>query len=256
MNSCIMVNSVLLFFTPYYYLIGPSRYTLSPLLSLMFQKLSCLLHSDNYILGFPNCMMIINICADSNDKVSLRKPTVVVTNSELYFNWKGFGLSLFIPENTLPPKIDSCSITIDATIEGEYHLPQSYHFVSPVYWLRCVPECRFRKPVTLEIQHCAKQKNLSKLNFVKGSSLDHLLPFTFNKAIGCCNTNHGIFPSHSSYGFIELDGFSGYSVTQENSEERHYCAYLYYTKKDDTQYLIDFVVSWNTDAHRSVSGMV
>ena len=176
-----------------------------------------------------------------------------MTASEQYFNWKGYGLHLYIPEGTIPPEISVCTVTIKASVEGNYTFPMTSYPVSAVYWFRCDPKCEFLKPVTLEIQHCAKQHNLQALSFVKAKSVEGQSKVEFNRAIGCCGTNHGVFPSHSSYGFIQLDGFSGYGVVQEDSGEREYRANLYYLPQSINQSQIHFTVFWNTDAHYSVS---
>ena len=182
---------------------------------------------------------------------------VLVINSEKdqYFTWTNFGLNLHIASKSLPPEFLSCTIHITATIVGDYQFPPNSHPVSAVYWLQCIPACKFVKPVTLEIQHCGKHENLSKLYFVKGSSTQELIQeqyYVFHRAEDYSRTNHGIFPAKSSYGFIQLESFSGYGVVQNESEERHYCANLYYLGQDETPCRIDFTISWNTDAHRSV----
>ena len=173
-----------------------------------------------------------------------------MTASEQYFNWEGYGLYLYIPEGALPPEIEVCTISIEASVEGNYVFPKMFYPVSAVYWFRCVPKCKFLQPIILEIQHCAKQQNLQALSFVKATSVEEA---KFSKALGCCRTNHGVFPSHSSYGFILLDGFSGYGVAQEGSEEREYRANLYYLPQSINQCQIHFTVLWNTEAHHSVS---
>lgn len=182
--------------------------------------------------------------------------TVLVINSEEdhYFSWAEFGLNLHIPSRSLPPGFHSCTIHIIATIVGDYQFPPNSHLVSGVYWLRCIPACKFSKPVTLEIQHCGRQNNLSKFYFVKANLAQQLIQeqYVFHKAEGCSNTNHGVFPAKSSYGFIQLESFSGYGVIQDDSEERNYCANLYYLGQDESKCQIHFTISWNTDVHRSV----
>jgi hypothetical protein len=135
--------------------------------------------------------------------------SVLVTNSEQLFSWDECGLNLHIPENSLPANLQQCSIHIKATIMGDYQLPQDTHLVSAVYWIECVPECRFSQPLTLEIQHCAKPESASKLCFVKARSMD------CGEERVNFETVAGNFSRHSSYGFIELDSFSGYGVSEE-----------------------------------------
>ena len=179
---------------------------------------------------------------------------ILVTNSdELHFTWEGYGLHLYIPEGALPSEIEWCTISIKAAVEGNYVFSENSHLVSAMYWFRCVPKCKFSKPITLEIQHCAKEQNLQALNFVKATSIEGQSEIEFFKALGCCGTNHGVFPSHSSYGFIFLDEFCGYGVVQEGSEDRQYRANIYYLPQSINQFQIHFTVLWNTEAHHSVS---
>ena len=110
--------------------------------------------------------------------------------------------------------------------------------------------CTFLQPITLEIQHCAKQQNIQALSFVKARSTKDKSEIKLDKALGCCGTNHGVFPSHSSYGFIQLDHFC---VVQEGSEDRQYRANLYYLPQSVGKFEIHFTVFWNTEAHHSVS---
>ena len=88
---------------------------------------------------------------------------------------------------------------------------------------------------------------------MKAASTEGKSEIKFNKALDGCGTNHGIFPSHSSYGFIFLDEFCGYGVVQEGSEDRQYRANIYYLPQSINEFQIHFTVLWNTEAHHSVS---
>ena len=179
---------------------------------------------------------------------------IMVTNSdELHFTWEGYGLHLYIPEGALPSEVERCTISIKAAVEGNYRFPKNSHLVGAVYWFHCDPKCKFSRSIILEIQHCAKEQNLQTLSFVKAASTEGKPEIKFNKALDCCGTNHGVFPSHSSYGFIFLDEFCGYGVVQEGSEDRQYRADIYYLPQSINQFQIHFTVLWNTEAHHSVS---
>ena len=181
---------------------------------------------------------------------------ISVSNIEQHFSWQGYGLNLYFPENSLPHGIHQCSIEIEASVEGNYIFPYESYPVSAVYWFRCTPKfIKFLKPVTLEIEHCAKPEYVHALSFVKAKSEEREHPpsqYIFRKAPGCFQTEHGIFPSHSSYGFILLDGFCGYGVTLGGSDERQYCGNLYYITHG-MNCEIHFAVILNTGTHRSVS---
>ena len=144
-------------------------------------------------------------------------------------------------------------IQIKANVEGNYTFPHNSNLVSAVYWFLCTPKCKFLKPITLEIEHCAKLENYQSLSFVKANAenSENQSQCIFRKAAGCSQTNYGIFPSCSSYGFIQLDRFCGYGVIQDDSDERQYCGNLYYISRG-MNYEICFVVIWNTEEHRYV----
>ena len=169
-----------------------------------------------------------------------------VTNSPRLFKWKGYGLRLIIPLGSLPSRIKSCTITINATLSGQYQFPPNTHLVSPVFWLRCEPYCKFNKPLTLEIQHCAPLKNSSALFIVKAKCTQKDLPYSFKTLHG------GTFTETSSYGSIALDSFSGIEVIQERSDERRYWSNVFYMGPPNNRD-IHFTITWHDDAHITVS---
>ena len=174
--------------------------------------------------------------------------SVVVSNSHNQrVTWEGFGLKLFIEENSLPADVAECEIHIKASLAGQYEFQESTHLVSAIFWLRCEPMCKFTKPITVELQHCAKLENVANLNlkFARAFCNATRLPYVF-KPIG------GDFGSHSSYGVIQLNGFSGLAITQEGSDERQYCSKLFYISKYFSGHQIDLVVMWDTEAHLNV----
>ena len=170
---------------------------------------------------------------------------MVVTSSPQTFIWKDFGLKLIIPKDSLPIGIKKCGINIKVSIAGQYEFPENLHLVSAVFWLRCEPMCQFMQPLSLEIQHCAKQDNVSKLCFMKALCSQENLPYTFKlRKTG----------SHfHRYSVIQLNNFSGVAVAQEGSEEREYIARLFYLRQNIHTYDIHLVVTWNIEAHIIVS---
>jgi hypothetical protein len=185
------------------------------------------------------------VCSYVHTEHLVAETSVLVTNSEQLFSWDECGLNLHIPENSLPANLQQCSIHIKATIMGDYQLPQDTHLVSAIYWIECVPKCRFSQPLTLEIQHCAKPESASKLYFIKASSVDR------GEERVNFETVAGNFSHHSSYGFIELDSFSEYGVVEEGAEDREYSASSYYSE-EHRSHKIHFTVFWNTKVHNKV----
>ena len=174
---------------------------------------------------------------------------VVISNSSLEWQWEGYGLKVHISENTLPPGIEQCHININASLTGHYEFPEDNHLVSAIFWFRCEPQCRFIKPIVVEIQHCACSHNISKLKFVKAVCTQVYRPYTFKESIG------GSFNESSSFGIVELRTFSGVGITQEGSEERNYLAnFLYQEEKiySGLCFHLYFVVTWDNPIHRKV----
>ena len=174
--------------------------------------------------------------------------TVVLHSSgPQHIPWEGFGLKLYIAEDSLPVGIDQCTLTIKASLSGQYEFPFNSYLVSAIIWLHCEPMCKFTKPVTVEMQHCAKSDNVAnlKLKFVRAVCSQKQLPYTF-KELG------GDFTRHSSYGVIEVNGFSALAITQGESEEREYCSQLFYLGTPSSCH-IHFIVTWNVKAHLTVS---
>ena len=177
--------------------------------------------------------------------------TVVVKSSHAeQISWEGFGIKLHVHKGSLPAGVEQCTISIKASLAGQYEFPENSHLVSAVYWLLCEPMCKFTKPITVEIQHCARSENVANVKFVRAVCSQKQLPYTFKQL-------RGNFTSHSSYGVTELNSFSGLAITQEGSKERNYLANL--LSKEVKGRLapvtveIFFVVICSTDIHRTVS---
>ena len=175
--------------------------------------------------------------------------SIIINNSSLEWQWEGYGLKLHVGNDTLLAGIEQSHIYITASLTGHYEFPKDNYLVSAVFWFRCDPPCRFAKPITLELQHCACSHNTSKLNFVKAVCSQER-PYTFIRVAG------GSFSSHSSFGILQLKSFSGLGVTQEGSEERDYLANFFYQEeripKSVLCFHLYFVFTWDTDAHHKV----
>ena len=175
--------------------------------------------------------------------------TVVVHSSHTQkITWEEFGLKLHIDEGSLPAGVHQCSLSIKASLAGQYEFPDNSYLVSAIFWLRCEPMCKFTKPITVEMQHCARRENLAnfKLMFVRAVCSQKQLPYTF-KQLG------GDFSNHSFYGVVDVNSFSALAITQEGSEEREYCSQLFYLSNYFSGHRIDLVITWNTEAHLNVS---
>ena len=171
---------------------------------------------------------------------------VVYSSHDQQISWPGYGLRLHIPKGCLPAGMEQCTINIKASLAGQYEFPETSHLVSAVFWLRCEDVHKFTRLITVEIEHCAKSL---KLNFFRAVCSQKQLPYTFKQLPG------GNFTSHSSYGAIDLNSFSGVGITQEGSEERQYYSKLFYLSNYFGGHRIDLAISWNTEAHINVSSL-
>ena len=174
----------------------------------------------------------------------------VVSTKGSFFEWVGYGLRLSIPEDSLPTGMEQCRINIKASLSGSFLLPEDSDLLSPVFWISAL--CKFRKPVTLEIQHCASRDEASfaDLNFVSTKCSQKDLPYIFKQLDG------GRFPADSSYGNIQLTHFSGIGVTGRKRTPRSYCAQIYYTIKEEaSDWRVYFIITRDLDALKTVCGV-
>jgi hypothetical protein len=158
------------------------------------------------------------------------------------------GLKLHIHAGSLPEGLQQCTIFIKASLAGDYEIPENTSLVSAFFWLRCEPQCTFTKPITVEIQHCSTKQDLSKLKIVRAFCNQKSLPYKF-KPLG------GSFNDDSSYGTIEMKGFSGVGVVEENphsESSRMYYSQLFYRSYPSQRHKIHIIFTWNTELHLNV----
>ena len=178
--------------------------------------------------------------------------TVLVTNSEQHFTWHEFGLNIHIPEKSLPKDARLVRIHIKSAIMGDFQLPQDTHLVSAVYSIRCLPKCQFAKPLTLEIQHCAKPENNHKLCFIRSTSGSNFHVIEPGDNLLTENIFCSLFPRHTSYGFVQLDKFCKFAIVQKGTDERLYRANVYHHEVDIQHQRLHFSIVWDSNAHNKV----
>ena len=167
------------------------------------------------------------------------------------FKWRGYGLMLHVPGGSLPPGMQECKITIKTGFSGQFELPDvDLDFFSPVFWIS-VP-CKFGKPFTLEIQHCALTDDeiLPDLSFVSTSCSQRDLPYKFTKLEG------GVFTPYSSYGSIQLTHFSGVGIAGRKRTPRSYCVQIYYRTKGVHDWRFYFAVTQDIEIQIKVSHLL
>ena len=183
--------------------------------------------------------------------------TRLIISEKSYFEWKGYGLKLHIPENVLPQEVDQCTLNIRALRSGQFELPPEHILASAVYQIKA--SVKLARPVILEIQHCCSFENSdsTSLCFVVARTKSEL-PYKFQKLEG------GIFSSNYSYGSISLDHFcflgivtrwfdALYSLIMRPVSPLLYCAHLYHIcQQNTTDWRLHFGITKDLDLHITV----
>ena len=176
---------------------------------------------------------------------------LVVTNKALSFPWKHRGFKLHVPESALPEGTSKCLVNIRVSLAGQFELPKGYELVSAVYWVAA--SGKFTKPVTIEVQHCAKFNKSNQLRFVHTSCSQKSLPYKFKFIDG------GLFSLGSKYGILSTAQFCGIAIANEAKPSEHscqYCAQVYFTVKHLPDYwYCHFVVTKDLEMCLRVSAM-
>ena len=126
-------------------------------------------------------------------------------NKPLDYHWEGHGFKVHIPAGAISEERGPVTLCIQASLSGDYQLPDDGVLVSGVYWLSLHPHVeRFHKKVTLSLQHCASDDD-SALSFITAKCTQQTLPYKFESLAG------GSF-SEPGYCSIELMHFSGFGI--------------------------------------------
>ena len=174
----------------------------------------------------------------------------VVPGEPLDYYWEEHGLRLHIPADALDANTPTLTMKIQASLSGQFKLPDDMELVSGVYWIS-FPAKSLVQPVTLELQHCAylKQTEQTYLTFVTSKCSQKTLPYKFEPFDG------GVFSSKSEYGIVQIKHFSGIAIasevnpnhsrehekggsdekTAEQSVAKKYVALTYYTQAKSTR---------------------
>ena len=133
--------------------------------------------------------------------------TVEITPDQpLNFHWEGHGFKVHIPAGAIRRERGRVTLCIQASLSGDYQLPDDGVLVSGVYWLSLHPHVeRFDKKVTISLQHCASDDD-SILSFITAKCTQETLPYSFKPLPG------GAFSDNEST--IQVDNFSAFSVVK------------------------------------------
>ena len=216
---------------------------------------------------FLSCFLLHSVSIQGADNVG-EMTLKVVPGEPLDYYWEGHGLRLHIPADALDPSTPPLTMRIQASISGQFKLPDDMDLVSGVYWIS-FPAKVLKQPATLELQHCAylEQTEQTCLSFVISECNQPLL-YQFKPLPG------GVFTTSSDYGTVQLDHFSGLAIARrkrrqnrrhsreqkENADDniavqsvgKKYVALTYYTQATRTTWKMHFTIIPNLDLHLKV----
>ena len=161
----------------------------------------------------------------------------------LDYHWVGHRFKVHIPAGAISEERGPLTLCIQASLSGDYQLPDDGVLVSGVYWLSLHPHVkRFNKKVTVYTQHCVSD-NDTTLSFITAKCTQKSLPYTFKSLAG------GSF-FKSGCGTIQCDRFSAVAVSASSISEYAFCSY--YMAKQLNVYDVDITVTPNLKLHLKV----
>ena len=169
--------------------------------------------------------MITNIDVVNDSKIAER--SVEVTNKELCIDWKGYGLRLHIPPNSLPKHCSHFQLKMAVSRANNYKLLAGDGIlVSAIYsFHHNLGDKRLRRPATLKMQHCIASDSYVALRIIQSNGISP--PYHFKTVPG------GKFDMNDGYGEISVDHFCCFGIYLEWFHsyffpKMRFCAMLYY----------------------------
>ena len=163
----------------------------------------------------------------------------ITPDQPLDYHWEGHGFKVHIPAGAISEERGPVTLCIQASLSGDYQLPDDGVLVSGVYWLSLHPPVeRFSKKVSLSLQHCASVTDDSALSFVTAKCTQKQLPYTFEALPG------GIFSLKSSA--IQVSSFSSFGILQRISDfiyGKFYTLSVFYNHKRLNEYEVHITVT-------------
>ena len=175
------------------------------------------------------------------------RTTVEITPDQpLDFHWEGHGFRVYIPAGAVSRRVTLC---IQASLSGDYQLPDDGVLVSGVYWLSLHPHIEeFDDHATISIQHCAVEGDES-LSFITAKCTQETLHYKFKPLPG------GAFSTN--YGTIQVTSFSAFGILlfMRNSKGKMYDFRVYYILKQLNECDVHITLTPNLELHRKVRTM-
>ena len=168
--------------------------------------------------------------------------TIEITPDQpLDFHWEGHGFRVYLPAGAVSRRVTLC---IQASLIGDYQLPDDGGLVSGVYWLSLHPHMKeFQKKATITLQHCANDD--SSASFVTAKCTQEPMPYQFQKLPGASFSTH-------KEGAIQVDHFSAYAVSASPTSISEYAICSYYIPKKPNVFDIHITVTPNLDLQLEV----
>ena len=160
-------------------------------------------------------------------------------------HWEGYGFKVHIPAGAISEEMGPVTLCIQASLSGDYQLPDDGVLVSGVYWLSLHPYVkRFHKKVTVTIQHCASDDD-SALSFITAKCTQKTLPYIFEEIKG------GVF-STSDIGIINISHFSALGLFGRK-KTFYAISTHYFSKEHRNHYEAHIAVIPNLELNRQVN---
>lgn len=178
--------------------------------------------------------------------------TFTYTGRANTLDWSKYGLQIHFQDDGLPVGATECKLSVRASLSGDFHFPEETELVSGIYAVSA--SCKFCKPVTVELQHCAvleQEEDSSDMAFVTSSCLQKNLPYNFMILDG------GEFPRGRRWGKMQLSHFSLVGAIRRKRPHsrpgKEYCGRLYYLATTRHHcWRIHYVIVGNLKLHITV----
>ena len=162
----------------------------------------------------------------------------IAPGKPLTYLWVGHGFKVHVPADAISSESGPVTLSIQASLSGDYQLPDDRVLVSGVYWLALHPPVKLFKKVTITIQHCASASDGdSKLAFITAKCTQAKLPYTFQPLSG------GTFSAPDT-GSIQVNHFSGFGTVGEKNS-KFYAFRTYYIHERPNIYQAHISVTKN-----------
>ena len=160
-------------------------------------------------------------------------------------HWEGHGFKVHIPAGAISEERGPVTLCIQASLSGDYQLPDDGVLVSGVYWLSLHPPVkRFNEKVILSLQHCASD-NDSALSFFTAQCTQKSLPYSFKPLA------EGSF-SKSRSGTIHVDHFSSFGIFGRRKVYYAICTH-YFRKNLRNHFEVRITVTASLPLYREVT---